>query len=291
MNKKKRNIDLGAYAFMVPAFIIYISVIIFPVCYSIYISLHKGNGVSQMEFVGLQNFVNLFKDQIFLTSVKNNILWIILTVSVTMTVALMFALLVNGQFRGRTFFRAFFYFPCVVAPIAVAIIWRWIYHANYGFINEFFELIGLKYRQAWISKPNTAFLCVFFAGLWQAIGQPMLLFIAGLQAIPSDIMEAASIDGANAIQKFFHVTVPMLKNTFIMVIATLIIAAMKVYDIVRGLSDGGPNNATQMLSTYMYSQTFDYNNVGYGTAIAVFMVFMMLFVIVPYISFTAKDDK
>lgn len=102
-------------------------------------------------------------------------------------------------------------------------------------------------------------------------------------------MEAATIDGAGAIKKFFLVTVPLMKETFVMVIATLVIAAMKVYDVVQGLTGGGPNNSTQMLATYMYSQTFQYNNVGLGTAVACVMVLMMLVVIIPYVSFTAKE--
>ena len=116
----------------------------------------------------------------------------------------------------------------------------------------------------------------------------MLLFLAGLQGISADILEAATIDGANGAKKFFFVTVPLLKETFVIVIATLIIAAMKVFDVVQGLTGGGPGDATQMLSTYMYSQVF--NNVGYGTAIACVMVLMMMLVIIPYISITAKED-
>lgn len=159
-----------------------------------------------------------------------------------------------------------------------------------GFINEFFELIGLNFTQSWISDPNVSLYAVFMASLWQAIGQPMILFLAGLQAISPDVLEAATIDGANGYKKFFMVTVPLLKDTFVIVIATLIVAAMKVFDVVQGLTGGGPNDSTQMISTYMYSQVFKYNNVGYGTAIACVMVFMMLIVIVPYVSFTAKED-
>ena len=207
-----------------------------------------------------------------------------------MTVALALAVLLNHKFRGRTFFRAFFYFPCVVAGIAVALIWRWIYNPNIGFINEFFRAIGVDFSQTWISSEKTALIALFVAALWQAIGQPMILFLAGLQAVSVDVLEAASIDGANAVQKFFRVTLPLMRDTFIMVIAILVISAMKVYDIVKGLTDGGPNNATQMLSTYMYSQAFDYNNVGYGTTIAIVMVLIMLIVIIPYLSFTTKNN-
>ncbi|MCA5960895.1 sugar ABC transporter permease [Blautia sp. RD014234] len=213
-----------------------------------------------------------------------------MTIFVTMTIALLFAVILSKQFRGRTFFRGFFYFPCVIAPIAVAIIWRWIYNPNIGFINEFFKALWINFTQGWISDPNVSLYAVFAAALWQAIGQPMILFLAGLQAISPDVLEAATIDGANGIEQFFPIKVPLLKDTFVIVIATPIVAAMKVYDVVQGLTGGGPNNATQMLSTYMYSQVFQYNNVGYGTAVACIMVLMMMIVIIPYVSFTAKED-
>lgn len=288
--KKENKFEFSAYAFMIPAAVIYLSVIVVPVFYSLYISLFKWNGVSDKEFVGMGNYINLFtNDPTFLIALKNNLIWIVLTICVTMTVSLGFAVLLNKQFRGRTVFRAFFYFPCVIAPIAVAIIWRWIYNPNIGFINEFCEALGINFKQTWISDPDVSLYAIFFAALWQGIGQPMILFLAGLQSVSPDVLEAATIDGAGPVRKFFSVTVPLMKETFVMVIATLIVAAMKVYDVVQGLTGGGPNNATQMLATYMYSQTFQYNNVGMGTAVACVMVVMMMVVIVPYVSFTAKE--
>lgn len=292
-NKKKKynKTDKTAWLFLLPAGIIYISVIVAPIFYSLFISLYKWNGIGDKVFVGLENYKSLFSgDKTFHTAIINNLVWIVLTIFITMSVSLAFAVVLNKKFIGRTFFRGFFYFPCVIAPIAVAIIWRWIYNPSMGFINEFFELIGLNFTQSWISDPNVSLYAVFIASLWQAIGQPMILFLAGLQAISPDVLEAATIDGANGYKKFFMVTVPLLKDTFVIVIATLIVAAMKVFDVVQGLTGGGPNDSTQMISTYMYSQVFKYNNVGYGTAIACVMVFMMLIVIVPYVSFTAKED-
>ncbi|MBQ1492664.1 MAG: sugar ABC transporter permease [Blautia sp.] len=288
MDSKKAK--SGAWPFLLPAMIIYLSVIVFPVFYSIFISLFKWNGVAEMQFVGLGNYKNLFfNDKVFLTALKNNLLWIVMTIGITMTVSLGFAVMLNNKFRGRTVFRALFYFPCVVAPIAVAIIWRWIYNPNIGFINQFFKVLGINYKQTWISNPKVSIYAVFFAALWQGIGAPMILFLAGLQGVSVDVLEAATVDGAGPVRKFFLVTVPLMKQTFVMVIANLITAAMKVYDIVAGLTDGGPNNSTQMLGTYMYSQTFQYNNVGMGTAVAVVMLVMMMLVIVPYVNFTSKE--
>ena len=289
--KKHIKTDKAAWLFMLPAAIIYLSVIVAPVLYSFFISLFKWNGIAEMEFVGLQNYINLLTDdKTFRTAIVNNLIWIVLTIFITMTVSLAFAVILNKKFRGRTFFRGFFYFPSVIALIATAIIWRWIYNPNIGFINQFFQLLGIDYSQQWISDPNVSLYAVFAAGLWQGIGQPMSLFLAGLQAISPDVLEAATIDGANGIKKFFLITVPLLKDTFVIVIATLIVAAMKVYDIIQGLTGGGPNDATQMLATYMYSQVFQYNNVGYGTAVACIMVILMMIVIIPYVSFTAKED-
>jgi raffinose/stachyose/melibiose transport system permease protein len=283
-----KKTDTAAILFLLPAAIIYLSVIIFPVCYSFYLSLFTGSGIKDWVFSGFENYVKLFSDQVFFVSLKNTVIWIVLTLVITISISLTLAVQLNKRFMGRTFFRGFFFFPWVVAPIAVAIIWRWIYNPTFGFINQFFSTIGINFSQTWTSDTNTALLTCFVASQWQAIGQPMILFLAGLQMVPTDVLEAATIDGASGPVRFFRVTVPLMKETFIIVISTLIISAMKVYDIVRGLTDGGPHNASEVLATYMYSQTFDYNNWGYGTAIACVMVILMLFVVVPYMMFTAK---
>jgi raffinose/stachyose/melibiose transport system permease protein len=289
MNKKRTG--KSSYLFLLPAFAVYLSVIILPVIYSFFISFFRWNGISDRVFIGLQNYKNLFsKDHIFIISLKNNFIWLALTIIVVMGLGLIFALVLNKQFGGRTFFRGAFYFPCVIAPIAVSIIWRWMYEPNIGFINQLFSLLRIDFTQSWLSEPKTSLYAVFAANVWQTVGQTMILFLAGLQTVSQDALEAATIDGASSITKFIHITVPYLRETFIIVLATLIIAAMKVFDIVYGLTGGGPNNATQMLSTYMYSQTFQYNNAGIGSTVSCIMVLMMIVVIVPYVIFTAKDE-
>ncbi|MCR5776088.1 MAG: sugar ABC transporter permease [Lachnospiraceae bacterium] len=287
---KSEKFDKTPYLFMLPGFLIYISVIVFPVFYSLYISLCDGTGIGNMKFVGLQNYIKMSQDSVFWISLWHTVIWLVLTIVITMTVALALALLLNKKFAGRTFFRGLFYFPSVVAAVAVGIIWRWIYNPQMGFINQFAHMLGSDFKQTWISQPKTALYALFAASLWQAIGQSMILFIAGLQTVSSEVMEAADIDGANPVQKFFNITVPLMKDTFIMVISTLLISGMKVYDIVKSLTDGGPNNSTQVLASYMYNQVYAYNNVGYGTAIAIVMVLMMLVVIIPYMTFMAKKD-
>lgn len=290
--KVRRRIDFGAYAFLLPALIIYLSVIIAPTIYSFVLSLYRWKGVGTKKFVGLHNYVALFTaDPVFLTALKNTFIWVILTLVFTMTIALILAVLLNGSFKGRTFFRGLFYFPYVLSLIVTALVWNWIYNPTAGFLNGLFKAIGLTSLQSnWTADPKISLYCIFVASCWQGVGQPMILFLAGLQTVSVDVLEAAKIDGASKFKSFFVITIPLMRETFVIVIATLIIAAMKVYDIIAGMTGGGPSNSTQTLATYMYQQTFMYTNVGLGTAIACVMFLLMLVIIVPYITFTAKEE-
>ena len=278
--------------FLFPALFIYIIVVVFPTVYSLFLSFCDWNGLGAKKFVGLKNYIQLFtSDSVFYTALRNNIIWIILTICLTVLLALLLALVLNRSFRGRIVYRAIFYFPYMLSWIIVGIIWKWMYNPNFGLINQVLGMVGLdSLKGAYLSNTKMALYCVFIAALWQGLGQPMLYFLAGLQTLPNDILEAAKIDGAGKFNLFFRVIVPMLKETFVIVLATQIIASMKVYDIVYVMTDGGPANSTQTLATYMYNQTFTYSNLGVGSAIATVMVLIMLVVIVPYVAFSTKDE-
>ena len=289
---KNRKSTIKAYLFLLPAFVIFSSVVIVPTLYSFYLSFFSWNGIAEKKFVAFKNYINLFTvDPVFLTALRNNFIWILLTVFFTVSVSLLLAVVLNRSFKGRVVYRAIFYVPYMLSWVVVGVIWKWMYNPNMGFINEFLNVIGLSnMKLTWLSNPQIALYCVYMAALWQGVGQPMILFLSGLQTIPADVVEAATIDGAGKIKTFFYVTVPLLKETFVVVFATLIIAAMKVYDIIKVMTGGGPGNATQTLATYMYSQTFMYSNFGKGSAVASVMFLMMIVIIVPYVLYTAKDD-
>lgn len=278
--------------FLFPALFIYIIVVVFPTVYSLFLSFCDWNGLGAKKFVGLKNYIQLFtSDSVFYTALRNNIIWIILTICLTVLLALLLALVLNRSFRGRIVYRAIFYFPYMLSWIIVGVIWKWMYNPNFGLINQVLGMVGLdSLKGAYLSNTKMALYCVFIAALWQGLGQPMLYFLAGLQTLPNDILEAAKIDGAGKFNLFFRVIVPMLKETFVIVLATQIIASMKVYDIVYVMTDGGPANSTQTLATYMYNQTFTYSNLGVGSAIATVMVLIMMVVIVPYVAFSTKDE-
>lgn len=277
---------------MMPALLIYSSVVVIPAIYSIVLSFFKWNGIGKITPVGFRNYVNLFtRDTVFQTALSNNLVWIILTLVFTTSLALGLALMLNNAFKGRTVYRAIFYFPYMLSWVVIGIIWKWIYNPNIGFLDEMLKLIGLGHLKiTWLSDPKIALYCIFVAALWQSTGQPMLYFMAGLQAIPHELYEAADVDGAGTWSRFIHITIPQLKETFVIVFATLVISAMKVYDVVYVMTGGGPANSTQTLASYMYSQTFDFSNLGIGSAIATVMMLVMMVVIVPYILFTTRQD-
>ena len=196
---KSKKTDIKSYLFLLPAFIIFSSVVIAPTIYSFYLSFFSWNGIGEKTFVALDNYLNLFlEDAVFLTALKNNFVWSLLTMVFTVSLSLMLAVILNRSFKGRVVYRAIFYVPYMLSWVVVGVIWKWMYNPNMGFINEFLEMIGLgNLKVSWLSEPKIALYCVYFAALWQGVGQPMILFLSGLQTIPTDILEAATIYGAS----------------------------------------------------------------------------------------------
>jgi len=288
---KYRVAKVSSYLFVLPAFLIYTSVIVYPAINSVWISLHRWNGMGPMEFIGLRNYLHLFtEDLVFWTALSNNLTWMGLTLVFMVSVSLCFAMLLNKKFKGRTFFRGVLYFPFVLSGILVGITWRWMYNANFGFFNEFLSLIGLEqFRHTWLGDPNGALFFVFIAALWRGVGAPMIIFLAGLQTIPNDLLESAQIDGAGSIRQFLSIKLPMLKETFIIVLATQIIGSMGVFDIIVSTTNGGPGSSTQVLASYMVQQTFAFANMGMGAAISTVMLVLMMFVVIPYVLFSTKE--
>lgn len=279
------------WLFLFPALFIYLMVIVVPSLYSLVLSFFDWNGVSpDKKFVGLGNYIYLLtEDNVFQTALKNNLIWLVGSMTILIGLGLAFALILNRQLKGRVFFRSVFYYPYVLSGIVVAIVWSWMYHPTKGFITFFIEKIGLeKWATPWLSDPKTALYAVFIAAVWQGVGLPLVLFLAGLQSIPKEPYEAAVIDGAKPFQTFRYITLPLLRDTFVIVFATTMVGAMKVYDIIYGMTGGGPMNSTQVLSSWMYYQTFKYNFIGIGSAISWYLIFICLMVIVPYVIFISK---
>lgn len=295
VKNKAQNKFLGGksrYFFLAPGAAIYLVVIILPALYTLILSFYQWNGMDSIrKFVGFENYKTLFTtDYIFGMALKNNAIWILMTTVLTVGVSLLFAMLINKQFCGRIIIRGVLYFPYILSGTLVGIIWVWVYQYQFGLYNGILEALNLiEYKKAWLSDPNFALYAVFLADFWNSLGGPMILFLAGLQTIPSELQEAARVDGAGRLRVFLNITIPQLKETFVIVFATQIIRALKVYDMIRAMTDGGPANSTDTLATLMVIKSFDMLDFGGGAAVAMVMTVFLMIVIIPYILAVSKD--
>ncbi len=275
----------SAYWLLLPALSIYVVFLLYPMVFSFLISLYQWDGLAPVKkFVGLENYRVFFSDPASLLALKNNIIWMLFMIAIPVALGLVLAVILNERVPGRTAFRAIFYSPTVLPLVAVGIIWSWIYNPTFGAVNSFFRLVGLpELTRPWLSDPKVALYSVILTGIWQGTGFPMLLFLAGLQTIPRELYEAAEIDGASRIQSFWYITIPSLRETFVIVVSILMIGSLKVFDLIYIMTWGGPGRLTQVMSTWMYFNTFVFHKAGFGSAIAWIITVASLGIAYPYI--------
>jgi raffinose/stachyose/melibiose transport system permease protein len=242
--------------------------------------------------VGFQNYVQIFtQDPVFWTAVRNSIVWVVMSLLVPTVVGLLLALALNQRLFGRTTLRAIFYLPAIIASIAVATIWSWMYNPILGIINTSLKSLGLASAiQDWLGDPKIALYSIFVAYIWQSSGVAMVLFLAGLQGVPEELKEAARVDGANNWQTFWSVVRPCLRETFIVVIVLTVINSLKVFDLIVGMTSGGPGQSTQVLALWSYTQSFGLHDFGNGMAIAMVLLAITLVIVVPYLLWTSREE-
>lgn len=289
----RRSRFVNALPFLLPAVLIYGGFVLYPMASSAWLSFFEWNGLSaDRTFVGLENFEYIFfKDPVFWTAFRNSVLWVTLSLIVPVGLGLGLAMLLNRALLGKTFFRAAFYLPAALAAIAAATMFRWIYHPVFGILNGFLEAVGLGDLAAnWLGEPSTALYGVFIASVWQATGVNMVLFLAGLQLVRRDLVESALIDGAGYWQLFRNVTVPALRGTFLVVFVLTVINSLKAYDLIVGMTNGGPAQSTQMLALWSVDQSFRQSSFGHGSAVAMVLLALTLVIVVPYLIFTQRNQ-
>lgn len=286
---RKRRLPAGwltPWLFLAPALFFYLGFLVVPMAQSLYISFFDWDGLSKdMSFVGLRNYIEiLFTDEVTRTALVNNIWWTLGSLTVPTSIGLVLALMLNRKLPGTTLLRTIFYLPQILPLIAIGIIWSWMYNPNFGALNAVLQAVGLgAWKSGWLSNFDQAFPAVFVTFVWGSVGFPMIIYLAGLQAINKEYYEAARVDGANAWQQFLHVTWPGLTETHIIVMSLSVIGGFKVFDLVYTMTYGGPGRVTQVLGTWMYFQSFQYSHAGYGAAIAWVIAIIVLVIAIPYI--------
>ena len=295
--RRSRPAVLGALPFLLPALAFYGIFVVYPTFAAVQLSLYEWNGLSgsPSTWVGLANYERIFvNDPVFWTAFRNSLVWVVLSLLVPTTLSLGLALALNRALFGRAVFRTVFYIPAVVAAIAVATTWRWMYNPQFGIVNEALRAVGLEglVRQ-WLGDPGIAIFSIFIAFTWQVVGINMVLFLAGLQNVNKDEVDAAQVDGAGSFAVFRHVTLPALQPTLLVVIVLTIINSLKVFDLIYGMTGGGPAQSTQVLALWSYTLSFGTHVFGQGNAVATVLLVITLFIVVPYLVwlFRHEDER
>ncbi len=268
-----------AYLLVAPTVIGLIILNFYPFVETIILSTQKSQGLGPVKYVGAQNYIKMFGNAQTWQSTLNTIYYMILTVPVGVFIALILAVLLNSKIRGRDTFRGIYFMPMVVAPAAVAMVWRWIFNAEVGVLNQFLGIFGAGATN-WLSDPNIAIVSCAIIGIWSAVGYDLVLILAGLQSISKTYYEASQIDGANGAQQFFHITVPLISPTLFFVVIMRVMASIKQFDTVYMLvkANNPAYKKTITLMVMFYREAFEKFNKGYASAIVMwsFVIIMLI---------------
>ena len=283
-----------AILLLAPALLIYAVFAIWPMIDVTLLSFQRWNGLDPTrDFVGINNYVDIFtKDPVFWVAFRNTLIWTALSVVFPPLIGLLLALGLNQPILGRNTLRAVYYLPVIIAPIAVATMWRWMYDPFFGLFGQVLTQLGLqRFIQDWLGNRDIALYSAFVAHLWQSVGFSMVLFLAGLQGVSKTLVEAARIDGAGRWNSFRFVTFPALKTTITIVLVLSIISSLKAFEIIYGLTGGGPAQSTQMLALWAFIQSMQIFDFGRGSAVSVVLLALTLAVVIPYLRWTQKREE
>ena len=285
----QRRQTLKAYGFMTPALIIIILFTIIPIIGSLVLMFYDYSVLGQTKFVGLKNFVKAFHDRVFWISIKNSVIFVVV-VPIIQILSILLAVLVNKKLPGIGIFRTLFYIPVVTSMVAVSIMWGFIFDTS-GIINTALkEWKVISMPLGFLSDKNTAMICLMFITIWQGLGYYMMMYLAGLQGIPQELCEAATIDGAGPVKTFFHITLPLLRPTILLTTIMSINGTLQLFDESVNLTGGGPANSTLTMSHYIFKTSFEYNS-QFGYAAAMSYVIFILVAILSFIQMKVGDKR
>lgn len=275
---KKKKFDWVTVGFLSPAFLFFVIFIIVPTIASVYYSFTSWDGVSaDVKFIGLRNYIEIFTSKRFYNALTNTVLLTVFISIFENFFALVLALLVDHVFRLKNLFRSIFYIPVLLSGIVSGFIWKTIYNYNFGVINSILDSIGKgELKQDWIGNPKLALVMVGIVLVWKGAGYYMIIYLASLQGVPTDLIEAAKIDGANAWQAFKNITVPLISGAFTINFTLSLINGLKVFDQISVMTDGGPGFATETIVYLLYKVGFGEGRQGFGTAVGIVLLFIII---------------
>lgn len=278
-----RSQMIMGYVLLIPAIVFFVVFFGYSLIQAVHYSTLDWNGVTQAVYVGAENYINLFKDPVFWKAIQNNIFYTLGIMAFGVLPGLVLAyILSRPRIKGRTLFRSVYFFPRIISAVVYGAVWKWIYDPRNGLVTEIVNFFGGNGSEiALTGNVKTAMLSITITGGWTYFGFCMVIFIAAFMGVDLELEEAAKLDGASSWQLFSRVTLPQIRPVINMVIVYTVIDCFKVYDLVLVMTDGGPNDATQIMTYYIYKQAFAYNRFGYGSAAAILLgILMILFTVI-----------
>ncbi len=275
--KIQRRKNFWGYLFILPNFIGFVFFMLIPILTALFYSFTNYDIISESKFIGLDNYIDLFTDHRFIQALTNTLYYSLLVVPAGVILALLTALLLNQKLKGMAIFRTMFFIPVITSMVAVSLVWSMLYDENSGLFNSMLSSIGLS-GVNWLTNPDISMISIAIMSIWKGLGYNMTIFLASLQGVSNDLYEAADIDGANSVQKFLKITVPMIRPTTYFVVLMSLIGSLQVFDQVFIMTKGGPAGATKTIAMYIYEYGFTYYKMGYACA-AAFVMFFLVFTV------------
>ena len=283
MKKRKRVLKINrealtAYGMLLPDVLGLLVFVFIPIIYAFYISLHNWNGLSEMVFIGFDNYKRMIKDQRFINSIWTTVKYALMYVPGVFILALLLAALLNAiHGKLQSFFRTAIFLPYAISTVIAGIIWSFMYNPMNGFLNQIIVWAGGE-KQRFLASTEQALPSIAVVGIWLVLGYNTILFLAAIKDIPKDYYEAAEIDGASSVQRFFRITVPLIKETSVFVLVMCAIGAFQAFDLINVMTAGGPASATTTSVLYIYEKAFTTFELGYSSSLA-FVLFIIIMVL------------
>jgi raffinose/stachyose/melibiose transport system permease protein len=278
---------------LLPGLLLFLILVIYPIIQSVYYSLFNWKGFGPaVDFVGLDNFKNILADKVFMIALRNGLFIVAFSLVLQLPLSLMLAVLVGRDLPGRVFFRTIFFMPYVLSEVITGIMWLFLYNPDpdRGFLNAILLLLPGGKPQPWLGDIGLVMPAIFVALTWKYFGFHMLLYLTGLQNIPAEIDEAARIDGANSLQNFTYITLPLLSSTIRTSVYLSVLGSLQQFILIWIMTKGGPVNASETMATYMYRFGFVRFQLGYGSAVAIYMFLICLIFSLVYQRLTRQPD-
>jgi len=279
---------LPALLFLTPNIVSIGLFTLLPVVAGFFLSFTSWDMLSDPVWIGFDNYLKLISDRQFWNSLGNTVIYTMIVIPGGLALSLALALALNSKIKGTAFYQAVFFLPYVSSTVAVALVWKWIYHPDYGVLNAILKAVGLP-GVNWLTDPKIALVSVAMVQIWQTAGYNMVLFLAGLRSIPREYYEAARLDGATPWQTFWSITVPLLMPTIFFVTTTSIIASFQVFNLIYVMTGGGPGTSTKVYVYYLWENGFSFFKMGYASALAYVLFIIILAITLLQVRFLGRN--